>query len=461
MTGGGLEEFEGSRVLVIGAARSGLGAAQALYPYADRIVLSDVKSADELKNAVELAENLGIEIVLGEQGPDLLEGIDLIVRSPGVPWTIPVLEAAVGSGITVIGELELAYRALPTDRIIAVTGSNGKSTTVELTGKMFEAAGVDAVVAGNVGRALSDTLPYVNQETTIVLEVSSFQLEDTVKFHPYIAVLLNLSADHLDHHRSVENYFASKWRLFENQTESDWAVLSSVDPAVFKGRYRVKGRQLFFGPEVAGAEGVWDEDGRLVYRIFGTEGRLVDVRDVKMWGAHNLLNAMAASCAALAAGLSPGDIVSALRTFRGLPHRLEEISVVAGVKYVNDSKATNVASAITGIQSFGDSIILIAGGRHKGGSFEPLAEVVGRHCRAVVVYGEARGELEKAFAGVVPVETAATIPEAVRSAAALAKSGDIVLLSPACTSWDQYAGFEERGDDFRQTVLKLRRGSKQ
>lgn len=460
MAGEGLNQFEGSRVLIIGAARSGLGTAQALYSYADRIVLSDAKSADELPDAVRLAEKLGAETVFGEQGPELLEGVDLVVRSPGVPWDIPVLEAAVAAGIEVIGELELSYRALPTDRIIAVTGSNGKSTTVELIGRMFDAAGADAVVAGNVGRALSDALPYINPKTTVVLEVSSFQLEDIGEFHPRVAVLLNLSDDHLDHHGSVEEYFARKWRLFENLTDDDWIVLSSVDPEVYKGRYRVKGRQLFFGPDAAEAEGVWNEDNRLVYRIFGTEGRLVDVRNVKIPGAHNLLNAMAASCAALAMELSPGDIAAALRTFRGLPHRLEKITIAAGVKYVNDSKATNVASAVTGIQSFREPIVLIAGGKHKGGSFEPLVEVVGRHCRAAVVYGEAAGELEKALEGVVPVETAATVPEAVRAAVALAKSGDTVLLGPACTSWDQYAGFEERGDDFRQAVLKLRGAKK-
>jgi UDP-N-acetylmuramoylalanine--D-glutamate ligase len=239
MAGEGLNQFEGSRVLIIGAARSGLGTAQALYPYADRIVLSDAKSADELPDAVKLAGNLGAETAFGEQGPELLEGIDLVVRSPGVPWDIPVLEAAVAAGVEVIGELELSYRALPTDRVIAVTGSNGKSTTVELIGRMFDAAGADAVVAGNVGRALSDVLPYVNPETTVILEVSSFQLEDVVEFHPCVAVLLNLSADHLDHHGSEEEYFARKWRLFENLTDDDWVVLSSVDPEVYKGRYRV------------------------------------------------------------------------------------------------------------------------------------------------------------------------------------------------------------------------------
>jgi UDP-N-acetylmuramoylalanine--D-glutamate ligase len=457
MVGERLSEFEGSRVLIIGAARSGLGAAQILYPYADRVILSDVKPAEELPDAVGLAENMGFETAFGEQGPDLLQNIDLIVRSPGVPWDIPVLEAAAAAGIEVIGELELSYRALPTGRIIAVTGSNGKSTTVELIGRMFDEAGVDAVVAGNVGRALSDVLPYVGPETTVVLEVSSFQLEDIVEFHPRVAVLLNLSADHLDHHGSIDEYFARKWRLFENHTEKDWAVLSSVDSEVFKGRYRVKGRKLFFGPEASEAEGVWNEDNRLVYRVFGTEGRLIDVGELKIPGAHNLLNAMAASCAALAMELSPGDIAQALRTFRGLPHRLEVIAVVDRVKYVNDSKATNVASAVTGIQSFKEPIVLIAGGKHKGGSFEPLVEVIDRHCRAAVTYGEARGELEKALEGVVPVESVETIPEAVRKASSIARSGDIVLLGPACTSWDQYANFEERGDDFREAVLKLRR----
>ena len=453
----GLGDFEGGRVLIIGAGRSGMGAVQVLYPYADRIVLSDVKSADELSEAARYAKEMGIETVFGVQGPELIEGIDLIVRSPGVPRDIPVLEAAVASGIEIIGELELSYRALPTDRIIAVTGSNGKSTTVELIGEMFEAAKADVAVAGNIGRALADVLPYIGPETTVVLEVSSFQLEDIKEFRPRVGVLLNLSADHLDHHRSKDEYFASKWRLFENQTAGDWAVLNSTDPEVYKGRYRVKSRPLFFGTEVARADGVWVEENRLVYRIFGNEGRLVGVKEVKIPGAHNLLNTMAASCVALVMELSPGEVAQAIRTFRGLPHRLDEVAFIGGVRYINDSKATNVASAVVGIQSFTEPIVLIAGGKHKGGSFDKLAEAVGRRCRTVIVYGAARAELEEAFKGVTPVESVATIPEAVRAAAAVAGSGDVVLLSPACTSWDQYGSFEERGNDFRKAVLKLRR----
>ncbi|MCP4230208.1 MAG: UDP-N-acetylmuramoyl-L-alanine--D-glutamate ligase [bacterium] len=451
-----LSAYEGCRVLIIGAGKSGMAAARLLSPVADKIVVSDAKVAEELGAIPYNIADLGGSFVGGTQDESLLEGVDFVVRSPGVPWEIPVLSAARGKGYEIIGELELAYRVLPSDSIIAVTGSNGKSTTTALIGAMFEEAKIPHVVAGNIGRALSDAIVEVERDTVVILEVSSFQLEDTVRFRPKVGVILNLSADHLDHHGSEEEYFNKKWRLFEGQSDDDWAVLNGAEPQVYKGRHRITGKILIFNGFDRSEQGVRKEAERLVYNFRGNEGTILPVKEVKLPGKHNLENAMAASICAIAMGVSPTPIAAALRSFPGLPHRLELIERVNKVDFINDSKATNVASAVVGISSFSKPVVLIAGGKHKGGSFEDLAKAVKQHCKAVVVYGEAAGLIADEIGDEVPVERCETIKEAVGKAKSLAKAKDIVLLSPACTSWDQYGSFEERGDDFRKAVMGLK-----
>ncbi len=350
----------------------------------------------------------------------------------------------------------MAYQVLPTDKIIAVTGSNGKSTTTALIGAIFEEAGIPQVVAGNIGRALCAANVEGKPETTVILEVSSFQLEDTVQFRPTVGVLLNLAADHLDHHGSEEEYFNKKWRLFEEQTEDDWAVLNGAEPLVYKGRHRLKGKCLIFNGFDRTEQGVRSEAGRLVYNFRDNEGTIIPEREIRLPGKHNKENAMAASIAAIAMGVSSTPIANALRSFRGLRHRLEIIDKIRDVEYINDSKATNVASAVVGISSFNRPVILIAGGKHKGGSFADLVNAIKVNCKAVVVYGEAAGTIASAIGDAVPVEECGTIREAVKKASSLAKPNEIVLLSPACTSWDQYRSFEERGDDFRKAVAGLK-----
>ncbi|NIT35955.1 MAG: UDP-N-acetylmuramoyl-L-alanine--D-glutamate ligase [candidate division Zixibacteria bacterium] len=453
-----LAAFRGRRVLVVGLGRSGVGAAKVLAPVAARVVASDQRPLEELDPTARRLSKFGVELRGGDQGPALLEQVDLLVRSPGVPWAAPLVAAAREAGVEVIGELELAYRLLVTDRIVAVTGSNGKSTTTALLGEMFRRAGEEVVVAGNIGVALTAVLAELEPTTTVVAEVSSFQLEDVATFKPHVAVLLNLAPDHLDRHGSPAAYYRMKWRIFENQGAGDYAVLNADDPSSAKAD-NLRAAVTLFGRRAAPGPGVWLEGGDVKYDVRGRRGTLLAASGVRLPGPHNLSNAMAAACASLAVGVPAAAVAEALASFEGLPHRLEFTGEVARVRYVNDSKATNVASALAALASFDGPIVLIAGGKSKGEDFAALASAARGKVRAAILYGAAQEELAAAFAGVVPLERAATVKEAVAKAVGAARPGDTVLLSPACTSWDQYRDFEERGDDFKRAVADLSRGA--
>jgi UDP-N-acetylmuramoylalanine--D-glutamate ligase len=451
-----LAAFRGRRVLVVGLGRSGVGAAKALAPVAADVRACDEKAADELSAEARELPELGVDLRPGDQAPSVLDGIDLLIRSPGVPWETPLIVAARKKGVEVIGELELAYRLLVTERLVAVTGSNGKSTTTALLGEIFRRAGRDVVVAGNIGVALTAVAAELEPTTTVVAEVSSFQLEDAVTFRPRVAVLLNLAPDHLDRHGSPAAYYRMKWRLFERQLPEDYAVLNADDESS-ANRDQLRSTVLLFGRGAAPGPGVWLAGGDVAFDVDGEQGTLMAAGDVHLPGPHNLSNAMAAACGALAMDVPPAPIAEALRGFEGLPHRLEFVAEVSGVRYVNDSKATNVASALTALDAFEGPVVLIAGGKSKGGDFAALAEAARGKVRVAILYGAARGELAAAFDDVVPFERVDTVQEAVAKAAAWAHAGDVVLLSPACTSWDQYRDFEERGDDFKKAVAGLAR----
>ncbi len=451
-----LEAFRGRSVLVVGLRRSGVAAAKVLAPAAARVVACDEKPAGELSEDARQLAGTGVELRAGEQAQELLAGLDLVVRSPGVPWEAPLIVAAREKGMEVIGELELAYRLLTTERVVAVTGSNGKSTTTALLGEIFRRAGEDVVVAGNIGVALTAVAAEIEPTTTVVAEVSSFQMEDAVTFRPRVAVLLNLAPDHLDRHGSPAAYYRMKWRLFENQRPDDYAVLNA-DDASSANRDGLQAAVLLFGCGAAPGPGVWVAGEDVAYDVRAQRGTLLPVRDVRLPGPHNLSNAMAATCAALAMDVAAAPIAEGLRAFEGLAHRLEFVAEVGGARYVNDSKATNVASALTALATFERPIILIAGGKSKGGDFGALAAAARGRVRLAILYGAARDELAAAFDGVVPYERAETVREAVAKAAASTERGDVVLLSPACTSWDQYRDFEERGDDFKKAVTELSR----
>jgi UDP-N-acetylmuramoylalanine--D-glutamate ligase len=356
---------------------------------------------------------------LGSDGLDLLGRARTLVKSPGVPREAPVVQAALERGIEVTGELELAWRLLPND-FIAITGTNGKTTTTELVGAIHRAAGVPVAVAGNVGVPVSSFVG-TDPDTVVVCEASSFQLEDSSAFAPDAAVLLNIEPDHLDRHHTFDAYREAKLRVFTNQRPEHVAVV----PPGF-GAVPGEARTVEYGEEhVAGAE-------------------------IRLRGGHNRLNAMAAAAVCLARGLPETAVRDALRTFAGVPHRLEEVAVRDGVTYVNDSKATNVASAAVGIRAFEGGVHAILGGSLKGGGFRELREPLAERAVAAYLIGEAADEIERDLAGTVPLERAGDLETAVREARAAAKAGEVVLLSPACASYDQFTDYEERGDAFRR-----------
>ena len=387
--------------LVVGLARSGVAAARILAAH------GEVIGCDSGQPDVDLP---GVELHLGTGGLELLDRVAAVVKSPGVPREAPVVAAALERGIEVTGELEVAWRLLP-NRFVAVTGTNGKTTTVELLGEMFRAAGLAVAVAGNVGAPLAELVGRLDPEATVVCEASSFQLEDTSAFAPECAVLLNVAPDHLDRHGDLERYREAKLRVFANQREGATAVTPE---------------QLTADPFPLG--------------------------QVRLRGEHNRQNARAAALAAVAMGVPEDAIREALATFAGVPHRMEEVAEIDGVLYMNDSKATNVAAAVKGIEAFPGGVHAILGGSLKGERFTGLREAVTSRCRATYLIGDAADQLEADLAATVAIHRCGTLERAVAKAAGDARAGDVVLLSPACASFDAFRDYEDRGERFRALV---------
>jgi UDP-N-acetylmuramoylalanine--D-glutamate ligase len=440
----------GGPYLVVGLARSGVAAALALRARGEEVIGCDA-GAPETPGLDEAAGRLsaaGVEVHLDASGAALAARAGTLIKSPGVPQNAPAVAAAHAHGVPVLGELELGWR-LVENEFVAVTGTNGKTTTTEWIGHIHREAALPVAVVGNVGTAVSSLAGTVAPEVTIVCEASSFQLEDTLAFAPEAAVLLNLEPDHLDRHDSFEQYIASKLRIFVNQGNDDIAVAPvELDVEDLGGCAR---RVLFGGP---GAE-LSDRAGQLWW----DEQPLLAAAEISLPGAHNRANAMAAAAVCLARGLEPGAVADGLRSFAGVAHRLERIAERHGAAYVNDSKATNVASTLVALASYTGGVHLIAGGRGKRQDFSPLAGPVAERCRAVYLIGEATEELADALAPAlddgVPVHRCRELARAVHTAAAAARPGDTVLLSPACASYDQYPNFEARGEHFRELVEGL------
>jgi len=436
--------------LVVGLARSGIAAAQMLAARGE--VVRGVDSGRPERAAGLGAD--GVEVVLDTDGLAQLNGIRTLVKSPGVPREAPVIAAALERGIEVIGELELAWRAVP-NRTLAVTGTNGKTTTVELLGHVYRVAGEPVAVAGNVGTPLSSLAGAIDADATVVCEASSFQLEDTTAFAPECAVFLNLAPDHLDRHADLDSYLAAKLRIFANQGNDDVAVYNGDDPALAGTDLGGCARRVAFchgaAPEceVALAEGAIFYDGE----------PLLATEELGLFGEHNVANALAAASAALTMGLAPEAVSEGLRSFAGVPHRLELVAELDGVRFVNDSKATNVTSAAVGIGAFEGGVHAILGGSEKGEDFAPLLDAVRERCAACYLIGATADRLATALAPVlaegVELRRCEDLEDAVRRAAAVAGRGEVVLLSPACASFDAFENFERRGDRFREIVGEL------
>ena len=429
--------------LVVGLARSGLAAALALRARGADVVGTDARAIAPADRA--LLEDAGVRVHAPDDGTALLDGVATVVKSPGVPQTAPVVRAARANAIRVVGELDLAWRMLP-NPFVAVTGSNGKTTTVELLGHLHRTAGIPVAVAGNVGTPLSALAGALRPEAVVACEASSFQLEDTEAFAPDAAILLNVTEDHLDRHGTIDAYREAKLRIFAEQPPRAVAVVPDDLELPQMGGAATRVR---FG-DGAGTD-LREHEGVLHWR--GTP--LIPVEEIRLRGAHNRQNAMAAAAACLARGMDAEAVRTGLATFTGVPHRLEEVATLDGVLYVNDSKATNVASAVVGIGSFRGGVHVILGGRGKGADFAPLAEPVGERCRAVYLIGEDAARIAAALEHTgVPLQDSGDLETALADARAAARPGEIVLLSPACASFDQFSDFEARGDRFRELVLE-------
>jgi UDP-N-acetylmuramoylalanine--D-glutamate ligase len=376
------------------------------------------------------------------------------VLSPGVPPEQELVQAARDRGIPVIAEIELASRWLQ-GRVIAITGTKGKSTTTALTGRMLEASGFAVTVGGNIGAPLSAQVAASTPDTLHIVEASSFQLEQIDTFRPWIAVMLNFSPDHLDRHPTVESYGAAKARIFENQQADDWAVINADDPGVLDLARRARARTRLFAPESSIPEGTAMADGWIVSRQGGTSTPLVPLSAIHLLGPHLVSDVMAAATVGAIAGAAPAAMTSAVESFRGLEHAMELVRDIGSVRFVNDSKATNVESARRSIESFASGLVPIIGGRYKGGDFRLLREPLAARAKAVVAIGESRALVRQALQGAVDVHEAETLDEAVAHAFALAKPAGVVLLAPACSSFDMFRDYAERGRRFKEAVAGL------
>jgi UDP-N-acetylmuramoylalanine--D-glutamate ligase len=450
-------ELKGKKVLVVGLGKSGLAAALFLRRRGAQVTVSDVRSAEALAKEIPALIEAGIMVETGGHGLLTFRRQDLIVVSPGVPLDTPELAQVKSFGLPVIGELELAARFLK-GKTLAVTGSNGKTTTTTLLGEILTAAGLPTLVGGNIGVPVVALLDSSTDETWSVLEVSSFQLETTEKFHPSIAVILNITPDHLDRHGSFENYARIKERIFAQQTAEDVLVLNADNTPCEEAASRAVARVYWFSIEHPVPQGAWLEQGSVVYRAAkdAAKENVMPSRGIPLKGAHNVENVLAAVVAARLAGVQAKSIRTAIENFRAVEHRLEYVATRNGVEFYNDSKATNVDATAKAVAAFSSGIHLILGGKDKGSPYTVLSDLLRQRVRAVYTIGAAAAKIESDLRGVVTIQSCETLVKAVAAAAAAARPGEVVVLAPACSSYDQFDNYEQRGKVFKQLVKELK-----
>ncbi len=437
-------------VSVLGLARSGFAAAELLHRAGCRVFVSDISENSTVSLTAKVLEKQGIRCETGRHSEAVLKA-DFLVRSPGIPADIPILKEARRKGLLVVSEIELAgwFCRAP---IVAVTGSNGKTTTAEWLGDLFRRADREVVVCGNVGRPFTQAAAELSPESVAVVEVSSFQLEDIVRFHPHTAIITNFSPDHLDRYDDYGEYINTKCRIFARQTEEDALIYNRADAEVSSRVQSAAARRISFGTDAPPDVGAGVRGGRLVIRREGGEIALMDRRMLSLPGNHNLENALAVACAAVEMDVPEDVIVASLTRFPGVPHRLETVLEKNGVRWINDSKATNIASGMVALNCFEKPVILLAGGRHKGGDFRSIASAVAAKVRRAILFGEAGPVIEDAWKDAVPVTRVEGLDQAVAAAALAATEGDVVLLSPMCASFDEFDNYEHRGETFKQWV---------
>jgi UDP-N-acetylmuramoylalanine--D-glutamate ligase len=449
-------DLKNKRVLVVGLGKSGLSAAMFLRAQGARVTVSDARSAMALAKEIPALLEAGIMVESGGHGLLTFRRQDLIVVSPGVPMDTPEVKQVVAFGLPVIGELELASRYLQ-GQVVAITGSNGKTTTTTLVGKIFRDSGLPTQVGGNIGLPVIDLVAQSTPETVNVLEVSSFQLETVEEFHPRVAVILNITPDHLDRHGSFEKYVAAKERIFERQGAQDALVLNGDDRVTQMGAARAKSEVFWFSGTKAVRRGAFVRDGLIVWveKEGGVTEPVMPVSEVPLKGAHNIENVLAAVCVARLEKVPAESIRASVATFTAVEHRLELVRKLNRVEFYNDSKATNVDATMKAVASFPKGIHLILGGKDKDSDYGSMAELLKKRVKVVYTIGSAAEKIERQLHGVVKMVAAKTMQTAVAEAAKAAVAGDVVLLSPACSSFDQFENYEHRGQVFRQLVNEL------
>ncbi len=448
------DRIEGKNVTVFGMARSGVAVAKLLRKNGADVLVTDIRKEEELKPEINLLTSLNIDLELGSHPPRVVDRKDYLVLSPGVSSDIPILRKAKAAGIPVFSEIEVAFW-LCQAQIAGITGSNGKTTTCTLLGEILKKGDRECRVAGNIGVPFSSVVEEVSSSGIVVLELSSFQLENIEEFKPKVAALLNVSPDHLDRYPDVDSYTEAKLKVFQNQSPSDFAILNMDDDESRKASKRCKAQTIFFSTEREPEKGSFVKDGKLVLRLDGKIEEMSDIEKIGIKGPHNLSNAACACCVAATLGIAKESIGQALRSFTGVEHRLEEVKIISGIRFVNDSKATNVKSVWYALESIPERILLIAGGRDKGGDFTQLREKAKEKVKSLVLIGEAKEKIDEALGDLVQSVRADDLKQAVKKAYQMASPGECVLLSPGCASFDMFEDYEHRGRVFKSAVRDL------
>jgi UDP-N-acetylmuramoylalanine--D-glutamate ligase len=447
-------ELKNKRVLVVGLGRSGVASAFFLQEHGAKVIVSDSKSEAQLQSEVPALLDRGISIEAGRHGERTFRDQDLIVVSPGVPSDQPQLQQARTLGIPVIGEVELAFRFLQ-GKVLAITGSNGKTTTTTLVGEILAMSGRKTLVGGNIGTPVISLAGHSTPESMVVLEVSSFQLESIKQFRPWIAAVLNITPDHLDRHHTFQAYADAKARIFENQKTSDFAILNADDPACVALKDKVKGSLLWFSRKQRVETGTFVQDGQIIFRQNGQEQPVLSRSDIELKGEHNVENVLAAVAMTMVGGCAPQQVRQAVKEFRAVEHRLELVATINGVTFYNDSKATNVDATVKALESFPAHIHIILGGKDKDSDYSTLMPLLRERVKRVYLIGAAADKIAAQVQNFAAVVRSGTLERAVHQAFDAAKPGDVVLLAPACASFDQFENYEHRGRVFKELVQSL------
>jgi UDP-N-acetylmuramoylalanine--D-glutamate ligase len=448
--------FNNKHVLVLGLARSGVSAVRVLHRHGAKVIVNDAGKPEKMEADVKAIQGLVEEIVLGEHPLRLLDGgLDLIVKNPGIPYDIPILDEARKRGIPIVSEVELAYQVTQAS-LIGITGSNGKTTTTSWVGEIMKYAHPQVHVAGNIGLPLSQEVDGLGADHLVIVELSSFQLNDILEFRPHVAALINIYPAHIDWHHSPENYLQAKSNIFKNQIESDWAVLNADNLQVMSLKPNLKSGILTFSSQHPVEQGAWIANDMLIMKINGKKETVLPLNQLGIGYAHNVQNAMAAALISYCAGASYDAIRQGLKSFKGVRHRFQIVDTINQVLYVNDSKATNSQAALTALELPQTPIVWIAGGLDRGQDVDEIAQKAAKYCKSAILLGQTKERFAEALKryGLDSIYLVQSMAEAVVTAKKISLPGDTVLLSPACASWDMYPSFEHRGDDFIDQVTK-------